>query len=251
MGEETLTGGNTSGVVVRVGGTVRKPWLPTSARTVAYLETLRRRGVDVPHTYGRDDRGRMVIEFVPGRVAMDDAPLSPDLVGRVGALVRRIHDASASLPLDGPLGPLPPPHAADLLCHNDLATWNLVIDGERLVFIDWDGTAPSSRVWDLAYAAIAFAHLFPGARVGESATRLAALLNGYGADAALRRALPPILGARAHAMYDLLRRSSAEGHEPWAGMYVAGHGDHWRETTRFIAEHEGAWAAAAQTPSTR
>jgi hypothetical protein len=33
--EEFLTGGNASAKVVRIGRTVRKPWLPTTERTVA------------------------------------------------------------------------------------------------------------------------------------------------------------------------------------------------------------------------
>ena len=55
--EERLEGGNATEGVVRVGDTVRKPWLPTTERTIGYLETLRERGIDVPATHGRDERG--------------------------------------------------------------------------------------------------------------------------------------------------------------------------------------------------
>lgn len=85
MGEaEVLDGGNTSGEVVRVGDTVRKPWLATTARVVAFMETLRETGIDVPGTHGRDDQGRLVLDFVPGTMAIDIAPLGLDVVRRVG-----------------------------------------------------------------------------------------------------------------------------------------------------------------------
>lgn len=237
-----MSGGNASGAVVRVGATVRKPWLPTTPQVVAYLDALRESGLDVPRTHGRDEAGRLVLEFVPGTMAIDVAPLPLEVIRRVGALVRAIHDASAKLPIpdEWPEGLLPAP-VADLLCHNDLATWNLVIDGDRLVFIDWDGAAPSSRSWDLAYAATAFGHLFPGAVVDESAHRLSAFVDGYDADAELRALLPALMVRRAAAMYDLLRTSHEAGREPWATMFVEGHGDHWRGTTRFIEEHQHVW----------
>lgn len=243
--DEVLDGGNASGHVVRVGSTVRKPWLVSTPRVVAFMDALRGAGIDVPRTLGRDERGRLVLDFVPGTMAIDIAPLPLDVVRRVGALVRSIHDASAQLPVpqDWPLGVLPAPHA-DLVCHNDLATWNLVIDGDRLVFIDWDGAAPSSREWDLAYAAIAFAHLFPDADVGEGVERLTVFADGYGADADLRAHLPHLMTQRAEAMHELLRTSHVTGHEPWATMYVEGHGDHWLATTRFITEHQRHWADA-------
>ena len=146
--EEVLDGGNASGQVVRVGSTVRKPWLSSTPRVLAYLDALREAGIDVPRTHGRDEKGRLILGFIPGSVAIDEAPSSNTVVRRVGALVRASHDASArlSVPDDWPAGLLPAPQA-DLLCHNDLAPWNLVIDGDRLVFTDWDGAGPSSRSW--------------------------------------------------------------------------------------------------------
>ncbi|PZU41038.1 MAG: aminoglycoside phosphotransferase, partial [Arsenicicoccus sp.] len=94
-----LHGGNASGAVVRVGDTVRKPWQPSTPRVVEFMDALREAGIDVPRTYGADEQGRLVLEFVPGTMAIDLAPLPLDTLTRVGALVRRIHDASARLPV--------------------------------------------------------------------------------------------------------------------------------------------------------
>lgn len=230
---------------MRVGDTIRKSWLPTTPHVVDYLQAMHGAGIDLPCTHGRDEHGRLVLDFIPGTMAIEVAPLPDAVVYRVGALIRSMHDASAPLGVpDGwPDGVLPAPER-ELICHNDLATWNLVIDGHRLVFIDWDGAAPSSRAWDLAYAAISFAHLFPDADVPESAGRLRALLAGYAPDDQLREALPQVLAERSRAMYLLLRDSHFIGREPWASMFVDGHGELWNETTHFIARHAEAWTEA-------
>lgn len=242
--EEQLNGGNASELVVRVGATVRKPWQPSTPRVMKFLTHLKAQGLDVPAPHGADERGRFVLDYVPGVMALDVAPLPVEVVGRVGALIRQIHDASADVPVPDDWEVLLPSEHPDLVCHNDLATWNLVLDGERLVFIDWDGAGPSTRGWDLAYAAISFGHLFPGADVARCAERLGALVDGYNADDTLRALLPGTLAARARAMVDLLRRSHAEGREPWGSMHVAGHGEHWAGTVAFVIEHQEVWRRA-------
>ncbi len=155
--EQKLTGGNVAAGVVRIGRTVRKPWTPATPSVHAYLTAVRREGVDVPRALGRDDRGRQIIEYVPGRLALDPDPLSLDGLARVGGLIRGIHDASATFQpgADARWDTAIATPGDELVCHNDLAPWNLIV-GERWVFIDWDGAAPSTRLWDLAYAAQAF-----------------------------------------------------------------------------------------------
>lgn len=243
--EQRLEGGNASGVVVRIGSTVRKPWASSTPGVVAFMDAVREAGVDVPATFGRDAEGRQVIEFVPGTLALDRGPLLPAELHRVGAMVRAIHDASASF--------IPSPDARwttaipapgdDLVCHNDLAPWNLVI-GDRWAFIDWDAAAPSTRLWDLAYAAGAFTLSDPAQDPEVASVMLAAFVDGYGADRSLREELPRALHERAAAMLHLLRSSHETGIEPWGSMYVDGHGEHWRSVTRYALRHRDTWSAA-------
>lgn len=245
--EEALPGGNAGGAVVRIGDTVRKPWAASTASVTAYVRALRAAGIDAPEPRGRDETGRQVMEFIPGELAIERGTMTPGDLHRVGTMVRAIHEASATyvVPEGSVWQSAIAAPGADLVCHNDLAPWNLV-QGERWVFIDWDAAAPSTRLWDLAYAAQSFALNDASMAPGDAARGLAAFAHGYGADVALRRALPGAMVERTAAMHDLLRRSHATGAEPWASMFVRGHGEHWRTVTEYVDRHRDVWASALQ-----
>jgi hypothetical protein len=196
---------------------------------------------------GRDEHGRQVQEFVSGRLAMDAEPMTLPELRRVGSIVRAIHDASAGFVPDARAvwdSPIPAP-GADLVCHNDLAPWNLIV-GARWVFIDWDASAPSTRLWDLAYAAQAFTLNQVSQQPEEAAAGLAAFVAGYGASRAIRLKLPSVMGDRTAAMLELLSSSAAAGREPWGSMYVAGHGDHWAAATQYVRSNVEVWHRALQ-----
>jgi hypothetical protein len=243
--EQELTGGNASGRVVRIGHTVRKPWLENSSAVQEYLRALVSGGVDVPQPLGRDEAGRSVVEYVDGVPAMDQLPLPPDDLLRVGRMIREIHDASEpfGIPEAGGWHMLLPAENPNLMCHNDLAPWNL-IRGDRWVFIDWDGAGPSTRLWDLAYAAQSFGMLFEGQPVEAAALRLRAVVDGYEADDAMRSALPSAMVKRTTAMWNLLKSSNEAGIQPWADMYVNGHGEHWRTAAQYVTRNQTAWEQA-------
>ena len=243
--EEPLEGGNASSEVVRVGSTVRKPWTAQTASVHEFMTAVRAAGVDVPAPLGRDDRGRQMIEFVPGRLAMREPTMTVRQLARVGALVRAIHDAAGDFtpterPADDMLLPAP---EHELMCHNDLAPWNLIV-GDRWVFIDWDGAGPGSRLWDLAYSAQAFTLSDVHEPADHAATRLAAFVDGYRADRGLREQLPTAMAQRTQAMYQLLASSQLSGREPWASMYANGHGEHWSAASGYVALHRDVWARA-------
>lgn len=248
MEEILLTGGNASDGVVRVGSTVRKPWTDATSSVLAYMKAMRAEGVDVPAVYEPDTKGRQVTEFVPGRLAMDSPPLSLPQLFRVGRLVRSIHDSSATYDPapDATWNTLIPAPGAELICHNDLAPWNLII-GDRWVFIDWDAAAPSTRLWDLAYAAQAFTLNHAPTDPSVAGRALAAFIDGYGADDELRAALPAAMWQRTAAMYELLKNAHATGYEPWGTMFTTGHGDHWNAMTQFVRNNESIWADAIRT----
>ncbi len=243
--EQELTGGNASESVVRIGHTVRKPWMENSAAVQSYLSALRSSGVDVPQPLGRDADGRHVVEYIEGILALDQLPLGQDDLLRVGRMIRHIHDASEEVVIPNPddWNMLLPAENPNLMCHNDLAPWNLIM-GDRWVFIDWDGCGPSTRLWDLAYAAQSFGMLFAEQPVEDAALRFRAVVDGYEADDALRKALPDAMAKRTAAMFNLLKSSNQTGFQPWADMYVNGHGEHWRAAVQYVVRNQAAWEQA-------
>ncbi|WP_306418913.1 phosphotransferase [Arthrobacter sp. GMC3] len=198
---------------------------------------------------GRDPQGRQITEFIPGRLAPDDRPLALKDLTEIGEQIRQIHDIASgfSTAAEETWTTLIPAPDADLICHNDLAPWNFIM-GDRQAFIDWDGAGPSTRLWDLAYAAQSFGFLVAGQDPYEAAQRLRTLVvDGYKADAGLRSGLPVAMGERTQAMYDFLGAAHRDDFQPWGEMFLNGHGHHWDEASKFVRKHQSLWMAALRT----
>jgi hypothetical protein len=137
----------------------------------AFLEHLHARGFDLAPRYlgATADGLRERLSFMPGETGyppLTAALRSDEALAGVARAVRRLHDASQGFTAPEPdiwsghdyAGPVEP----DCIGHLDLAPWNITFDGERVTgLIDWDFAAPTSRAWDLAYAAHQFVPFHP------------------------------------------------------------------------------------------
>jgi Ser/Thr protein kinase RdoA (MazF antagonist) len=245
--EQILYGGNVADSVRRVGDTVRKPaglWTQAVDALLNHLEAVGFTGA--PRSLGRDELDRHVLEYIPGPLAADRPALDLDGLHRVGQLIRDLHDASSSfrVPADAHWRVVIPPDRDDLICHHDLAPWNLVVGPDRWTFIDWDGAGPGSRLWDLAYAVTGFVPMQSGGDPAADGPRLRALADGYRLSAVQRAELPPLIAAHTRGMFDLLRNSAGTGDQPWARLYSEGHGDYWGQAADYIASHLTTWTRA-------
>lgn len=247
--EQALPGNVNSGVV-RIGDTVRRPAGRWTDGVDALLRHLRDVGFDgAPRPLGRDDQGRQVLEFVPGEVGDPTGTYSPTELEQIGRLLRDFHDAVADFqpPASAAWNRVIPPDAEEIICHNDAAPWNLVRSPRGWVLIDWDGAAPGSRLWDLAYTAQSMAGLNATREPRAGAERLRALVNGYRPTEALRSALAATLGRRAAAMVDLLRAGHEDQRQPWARIWTED-GPYWRDTAEYLDTHLDLWATALTAP---
>lgn len=184
--EIELTGGN-MGPVSRHGDRVLRssgPWTPAVHRL---LDHCRAAGVtEVPRPFGIDERGREVVEFLPGTVPAYPMPAwvwEPRALVSSAALLRRFHDASASADRSGPWRSAPR-EPAEVVCHNDVAPYNLVFrEGQAAGLIDLDFASPGPRIWDLAYLAYRVVPLSTDRADGftdaERLERLTLLLEAY------------------------------------------------------------------------
>lgn len=239
--EEPLTGGNVTSGIVRIGDTVRRPATPATPAVHALLRHLEDVGCRAaPRSLGVDERGRHVLEFIPGKVMMPFEPADHGAASAlVGRLLRELHDAAESFapPAEAQWAVAIEPDRQDLVIHHDAAPWNLVAGPDRWVFIDWDGAGPGSRLWDLAYAAHGFVPLAPGVDPHVAGGRLRALADGYRLDEAGRHGLASVLVERIWSMHALLSDGHHRGVQPWATLWEQGHGQVWADHAEFAAQH--------------
>jgi hypothetical protein len=249
--EELLTGGNTHAAVVRAGDTVRRPTGPWTPGVHALLRHLEERGFDgAPRVLGIDEQGREVLTFVPGDVVYPDhldLVASDDALAAIARLIRRFHEAVSDFDpsgfewsdrgADGRPG-------GELVCHNDLAVWNLVgrADGSW-AFVDWDLAAPGERSWDVAWALLTLAPLapdfdIPGADVPH---RLRVFRDAYGE-------LPPgvidVAVARCEREASLIRSLGGRGDPAYARLLAEGHAEIWEAAATHVARHAPVWKEA-------
>jgi Ser/Thr protein kinase RdoA (MazF antagonist) len=237
--------------VVRVGDTVRRvpgPWSPAVHALLRHLESV---GFDgAPRFLGVDERGREILSFVDGETLRADIPdWSEELLAGVGRLLRRYHDAVA--------GFVPPPDAAwqlcvgaptagEVICHNDVGPWNVVVrDGAPVALIDWDLAAPAPRAWDVAYALWRFVPLYHPSALGtlrrdfgtpaQQGRRIRILCDAYGLTD--RAALLDLIEQRIQVTHDTLTARAAAGEPAWLRMWQEGHGAENADNLAYLRRH--------------
>jgi Ser/Thr protein kinase RdoA (MazF antagonist) len=160
-----------------------------------------------PRHLGRDELGREVLGFVPGRVPTElDAAIPDEALSAAAGLIRRFHDATAG---SRPAG------AGEVVCHNDLSPCNFVFrDGLPVALIDFDAAAPGTRLQDVGYALFLWLNLgTDGPPVDAQARRIGVFCRSYGI--AADRALVGAIVAAAARNLERLRRADRHADAAW------------------------------------
>jgi hypothetical protein len=250
--EVPLVGG-TLNSVVRAGDTVRRPvgqWTPTIH---ALLRHVRSRGFDLaPDPLGIDELGREILTYLPGTTVGWSLPWpeiirSDDLLVQVGQATARYHRAVADF---RPAGTVPwqtgsaELGASEIVCHHDLAPYNVVIaEGRLLGIIDWDLAGPGTPRADLAFVAWQWVPLqgplvtrFLGWEAPpDRVRRLRLLLDAYGLED--RTGFIDDVVDRIGYNRDIMTRRAAEGNEAYRSLIDQGHLTGMDEASSFLAKH--------------
>ncbi|MEO7912188.1 MAG: phosphotransferase [Roseiflexaceae bacterium] len=230
--EQPFEDGNIT-AVVRVGDTVRRatgPWTPAIHALLRHLEA---RGFDAaPRALGRDQAGREILSYLPGSTA--PASLqgieSDAVLAAVARLTRRYHDAVADFVAPANAAwqfTVGAPRAGDLICHNDIAPWNIVFEQSHpRALIDWDFAAPAPRTWDIAYALWRCVPLYDQPEFGgpnAQARRIKLFCDTYGLND--RRGLLDTIERRQQVLHDTLVAWGQAGVPGFAEMLRDGHAE--------------------------
>lgn len=250
---EILLTGGTINSVVRVGDTVRRPAGPWTATIHALLRHVRARGFDLaPEPLGFDDAGREILSYIPGSTVgwslpWPDPIRSDSLLVQVGAMTARYHRAVVDF---RPAATIPwrtSPAAlgdSELICHHDLAPYNVVVAGGSLNgIIDWDLAGPGSALSELAFVAWQWVPLhgplvtrFMGwAHPPDRVRRLHLLLDAYGLDD--RNAFIDDVIQRISYNRGVMIRKAADGDRAYQNLIQRGHLAGMDEALTFLAEH--------------
>ncbi|MEA2526119.1 MAG: hypothetical protein QOF73_3346 [Thermomicrobiales bacterium] len=262
--EETPLHGGNLNVVVRVGDTVRRsprPWSPAVQGLLRHLEV---RGFDgAPRFLGIDAQGREILSFIPGEVG--SYPLPPYMwsdatLVEAARLLRRFHDATAGyVPLPGVTWQLVYPGAGrhEVICHNDVAPYNMVFaEGRPYALIDFDTAGPGPRIWDIAYAVYTFVPLASFAprvdgstapyevasHAAERARRLRLFCHAYGSQPT--EELLQTVERRLDALCSTVIEGAAAGDAGYQHLIDTGHLDHYRREIAFLQRHASDWKSS-------
>ena len=246
---------------VRVGDTVRRAAGRYSAAVRALLLHLEAAGFDgAPRYLGADARGREVLSFVDGDVALPPYPawsMADHILADLGRLLRRLHDSTAAFVT-------PPgvawatewadPKGGPVICHNDPYPENVVFRGGRPVaLIDFAMAAPGRPMWDVAIAAEVWAPLGdPSLRDHhpddlDPFRRVGILVKGYGVSPdRAEELIGLVVEERAHAVATV-RAEIAAGDEARDRSWAASGGEErWAADDAWIAANQARLIAAAR-----
>lgn len=250
-GEEQLAGGGTT-VVTRVGATVRRPVRSWSSAVHRLLEHLAAAGVaGVPRFLGIDEQGREILDHLDGEVGhhpLGAQVRSDTALVSAARLLRRLHDATATLP--GALDDnwwLPVVEPVEVVCHGDFAPYNCVFaGGETVGIFDFDAAHPGPRRWDIAYALYRFAPLTVSDEegfgdLGEQARRARLFLDAYGCTQPERAAAMAAVAPRLQALVDFMRAAAGAGDATFARHIAEGHADGYLADIGYVAQHAQVW----------
>ena len=181
----------------------------------------------------------------PGRPCLGPELDGDALLASAASLIRRYHDLVVgwTYPPDGWQRAPGAERGGDVICHNDLAPWNLLHKKGKITgLVDWDVAAPGTRAWDLAYFAYSWVPLAapenraPMGRPADHAVahRMTLVRDSYGCSASLWADVIAAIPDRVEAAYLTTKTWAAEDRPGWAQQWEQP--PPWRHGSGFLRD---------------
>lgn len=260
--EEILTGGNIN-KVVKVGETVRRDSKPNSYVNdlLKYLEKV---GCPyVPRYLGVDEKDREIFSYLEGVVPGNDYPeienymWSDIVLAELAKLLRNFHDKTIGFTTsEKSLNDYPDKSLHEVVCHNDVAPYNVVFNNELPIgIIDFDMAGPGPRIWDIVYTlytTVPLAGFSPSKedhsiveynKVDHASVRkerIELFFDSYGIDVPID--LKKWVISRINSMCTTLSDRAASGDIAFIKLVQEGHLAHYRKEIIFLENHFDDWS---------
>ena len=207
---------------------------------------------EAPRALGIDNEGREILSFIEGETVGDPDrrpwpawAWSDEALMQTADLLHRYHEAVrtfippvdarwrfASAQTDGP----------GLVCHNDVAPYNVVWREGRIVgLIDWDLACPSIAVWDVAFAAWQSIPLHDpalalalGADPDDAPRRLRSFVDAYGLRD--RSGFVDLVERRIEMSIEGIQGLAAAGDPQFAQLDAGPHLDYMRRAAEHVEQ---------------
>jgi hypothetical protein len=200
------------------------------------------------------DGRREVLSYIAGEIGFPPFAAtvrSDDALVSVSRAIRALHDAAVGFEPSSP-GPafthdVCVPDQVDCVGHGDLAPWNFVFRGTEVAgIIDWDSAGPTSRAWDLCYAAYQLVPLMPGPDLEgwgwnldvDRRRRLALFAETYDAGIAPAE-LVDLAIVRLVSMAARMEREISLGNPAYSPHRKENHAEGYRRAAKFLIEMRG------------
>ncbi|MBO0880685.1 MAG: aminoglycoside phosphotransferase family protein [Mycobacterium sp.] len=245
---------------VRRGATVERGSGPGNNSVHALLQHFERVGFDLTPRYlgTTEDGSRELFSYIDGETGyppLTDDIRSDEALISLARAIRAMHDATRGFEHDGQMGwdshEISAPVTIDCIGHRDLAPWNIVFRGTDVVgIIDWDFAGPSSRVWDLAYAAHQFVPFHPAPNMPafgwteepDRARRLRCFIEAYGLDVTPEEIVDLTI-VRLTSMAASIASHVRAGDPAFAMHARDGHAQAYLNAARYIIDHRQTFLA--------
>jgi Ser/Thr protein kinase RdoA (MazF antagonist) len=171
---------------------------------------------------------------------------SDEEIGRLGAVIRELHEMLRDFrPPDEPHWSErgSDPKGGDLVLHNDIGPWNLVVNGDDWVIIDWDEAAPGRPEWELALVLQSFVPLWPESALSDAeiVKRMKRFGDGYGTTSRVLQAVVEIIPDRCQRFVEMIDRGARRGDPQLIKMLQDGHQEVWSAAAEYARTHAQNW----------